>query len=249
VAGDGRDLILLADTFNRYFEPANLDAAARMLRAAGYRLHRAPVSGRPLCCGRTFLAAGLVDEARAEARRTIAALGPLVAQGARVVGLEPSCLLTFRDEMQALGLGAGAAQLGRASFLFEEVLAADLEAGRITLPLADQGGLVAHVHGHCHQKALGAFAPVPAILSRIPGLEVRVIESACCGMAGAFGHQAESLNASRAMGELALLPAVRAAGDDDLIVADGTSCRKQINDGTGRHALHVAVILDGALLR
>jgi len=249
VAGDGRDLILFADTFNRHFEPGNLDAAARVLRAAGYRLHRAPVAGRPLCCGRTFLAAGLVEEARTEARRTIAALGPLVARGARVVGLEPSCLLTFRDEMQALGLGAEAAQLGRASFLFEEVLAADLEAGRVALPLADQGGRVAHVHGHCHQKALGAFAPVPALLSRVPGLKVRVIESACCGMAGAFGHQAETLNASRAMAELALLPAVRAAGDDDLIVADGTSCRKQIDDGTGRHALHVAVVLEAALGR
>ncbi|MFM1861895.1 MAG: hypothetical protein RLZ26_417 [Pseudomonadota bacterium] len=247
VAGDGRDLILLADTFNRHFEPETLAAAQRVLGAAGYRLHRAPVAGRPLCCGRTFLAAGLIEEARAEAQRMIAALGPLVAQGARIVGLEPSCLLTLRDETQALGLGAPAAALGRASFLIEEVLAADLEAGRIALPLTDQGGRVAHVHGHCHQKALGAVAPVQAILARVPGLEVRVIESACCGMAGAFGHQAETLATSRAMAELSLLPAIRTASPSDLIVADGTSCRKQIKDGAGRQAVHVVQVLDAAL--
>ena len=142
---------------------------------------------------------------------------------------------------------APAAALGRASFLIEEVLAADLEAGRIALPLADQGGRVAHVHGHCHQKALGAFAPVQAILARVPGLEVRVIESACCGMAGAFGHQAETLATSRAMAELSLLPAIRTASPSDLIVADGTSCRKQIKDGAGRQALHVVQVLDAAL--
>jgi Fe-S oxidoreductase len=164
-----------------------------------------------------------------------------------VVGLEPSCLLTFRDEMQSLGLGEGAARLGGATFLIEEVLAADLAAGRITLPLADQGGRVAHVHGHCHQKSLGAFPPVQAILAHVPGLTVKVIDSACCGMAGAFGHQAETLEASRAMGELSLLPAVRAAGVEDLVVADGTSCRKQISDGAGRPAVHVVQVLASAL--
>lgn len=247
MAGDGLDLILFGDTFNRYFEPANLTTAETVLAAAGYRLHRAPAPGRPLCCGRTFLAAGQVDEARAEARRALDALLPLVDKGARVVGLEPSCLLTFRDEMQSLGLGDGAARLGRATFLIEEVLAADLAAGRVTLPLADQGGRVAHVHGHCHQKSLGAFPPVQAILARVPGLTVKVIDSACCGMAGAFGHQAETLEASRAMGELSLLPAVRAAGVEDLVVADGTSCRKQIGDGAGRTAVHVVQVLASAL--
>jgi FAD/FMN-containing dehydrogenase/Fe-S oxidoreductase len=246
--GDGRDVVLFGDTFNRYFEPATLDAACRVLGAGGYRLHRAPApDGRPLCCGRTFLAAGLVNEARSEARRTLDALGPLAHAGARVVGLEPSCLLTLRDEYAALLPRAEVAPLAEASFLLEELLAADLEAGRTELPLADAGGRVAHLHGHCHQKAFGAMGAVERVLAAVPGLEVRPIESSCCGMAGAFGHQAETLDISRAMGELSLLPAVRAAGPRDVVLADGTSCRKQIADGAGREALHVARLLASLL--
>ncbi len=248
IVGDGRDVVLLADTFNRYFEPENLDAARQVLDAGGYRLHRAPApDGRPLCCGRTFLAAGLVDEARAEARRTLDALGPLARAGARVVGLEPSCLLTFRDEYAALLPRAEVAPLPEAAFLLEELLAADLDAGRTELPLADAGGRVAHLHGHCHQKAFGAMGAVERVLATVSGLEVSSIESSCCGMAGAFGHQAETLDISRAMGELSLLPAVRAAGPRDMVLADGTSCRRQIADGAGREALHVARLLDSLL--
>jgi FAD/FMN-containing dehydrogenase/Fe-S oxidoreductase len=246
--GDGRDVVLFGDTFNRYFEPANLDAATRVLSAGDYRLHRAAApDGRPLCCGRTFLAAGLVDEARAEARRTLDVLGPLARAGARIVGIEPSCLLTFRDEYAALLPGDEVAPLAEAAFLLEELLAADLDAGRTELPLADAGGRVAHLHGHCHQKAFGAMGAVERVLARVPGLEVRPIESSCCGMAGAFGPQAETLDISRAMGELSLLPAVRAAGPRDVVLADGTSCRKQIADGAGREALHVARLLASLL--
>ncbi len=249
IIGDGRDLVLFADTFNRYFEPANLNAARRVLLAAGYRLHVPPTGAvdRPLCCGRTYLAVGDVDRARAEAVRTVEALLPLVHRGARVVGLEPSCILTLRDEYHALLSKDKAATLGAAAKLIEEVLAEDLEAGRISLPLQDMAGHVAHLHGHCHQKALGVMGPVERILSKIPGLEVRVIESSCCGMAGAFGHQAETIDVSLAMGELSLLPAVRASSAGDLIVADGTSCRSQIEHGTGRTALHVVRVLDQAL--
>ena len=250
VVGDGRDLVLFGDTFNRYFEPENLAAAGRVLRAAGYRLHRVEArSGRrPLCCGRTYLASGLVDRARAEARRTAGALIPFVGRGARVVGLEPSCLLTFRDEFKALLPDAEAAPLAGASFLLEEALAADLDAGRVTLPLRDQGGRVAHLHGHCHQKAFDAMGAVETVLRAVPGLDVRPIEAGCCGMAGAFGYAAETIDVSLKMAELALLPALRRAGADDLIVADGTSCRHQIKDGVGRGALHVARVLDGALM-
>ncbi|WP_375458259.1 FAD-binding and (Fe-S)-binding domain-containing protein [uncultured Enterovirga sp.] len=248
VRGDGLDLVLFADTFNRAFEPENLDAAERVLVAAGYRLHRvAPEGGRSLCCGRTYLSAGMVDAARREARRTLDALAPYVARGARVVGLEPSCLLTFRDEFGSLLPKAEADPLAFASFLLEEALAADLTAGRVRLPLRDQGGRVAHLHGHCHQKAFGAMGAVEQVLRAIPGLDVKPIESSCCGMAGAFGYRADTIDVSLAMAELALLPAVRAAGPDDLVVADGTSCRHQIHDGTGRDALHVARVLDGAL--
>ena len=249
VTGDFRDIVLFGDTFNRAFERENLEAAERVLVAAGYRLHRVfPHRGRrPLCCGRTYLASGQTDRARAEARRTLAALLPYVRAGARVVGLEPSCLLTFRDEFASLLPGPEAAELGKASLLFEELLAADLAAGRIALPLADQRGRVAHLHGHCHQKAFAAMGAVETVLRAVPGLDVRVIESSCCGMAGAFGYGAETIDVSLAMAELSLFPALRKAGPDDLVVADGTSCRHQIHDGLGIEARHVARVLDDAL--
>ncbi len=250
VLGDGRDLVLFADTFNRYFEPANLAAARRVLVAAGYRLHTAPpVSGwRPLCCGRTFLAAGLVDEARREARRVINTLKPYVSGGARIVGLEPSCLFTLRDEFAALLPKAEVEPLARAAVLFEELLAVDLEARRVTLRLADQDGQVAHLHGHCHQKAFGAMGAVERVLKGVPGLEVRIIDGSCCGMAGAFGYEPAHVDTSLAMAELSLFPALRKAGPRDLVVADGTSCRHQIVDGLGRTAVHVAQVLDKALI-
>jgi FAD/FMN-containing dehydrogenase/Fe-S oxidoreductase len=249
VTGAFRDIILFGDTFNRAFERENLEAAERVLVAAGYRLHRVfPQRGkRPLCCGRTYLASGQTDRAREEARRTMDALLPFVRAGARVVGLEPSCLLTFRDEFAALLPGEDSARLGQSSLLFEELLAADLAAGRITLPLADQGGRVAHLHGHCHQKSFGAMGAVETVLRAVPGLDVRVIESSCCGMAGAFGYGRDTVDVSFAMAELSLFPALRKAGPDDLIVADGTSCRHQIHDGLGLQAQHVARVLDGAL--
>lgn len=251
VRGDGLDLVLFGDTFNRNFEPENLAAAMRVLLAAGYRLHRVkPVAGeRPPCCGRTFLSVGQVGQARAEMERLVASYAPFVVRGARIVGLEPSCLLTLRDELRAVMPGADSAAIGKAAFLIEEVLAADLASGRVTLPLEDQRGRVAHLHGHCHQKAADVMGAVETCLRAVPGLAVKLIESSCCGMAGSFGYQAETLEISRAMAEASLLPAVRAAGADDVIVADGTSCRHQIADGASREALHVVRVLDQALSR
>ena len=245
VQGDGRDVVLFGDTFNRYYERENLEAAGRVLNAGGYRVHRVEPAdgGRPLCCGRTYLSAGMVEEARAEARRTLDALSPYVAKGARVVGLEPSCLFTLRDEFFALLPKTQVQPLADSALLVEELLAADKPA----LPLKDQGGRVAHLHGHCHQKAFDAMGAVQAALKSVPGLDVRPIESSCCGMSGAFGYGAKTIDVSIAMGELSLLPAVRKAGPDDLIVADGTSCRHQIHDGAAREALHVVRILDLAL--
>jgi Fe-S oxidoreductase len=242
---DGAEVVLFADTFNRYFERENLDAAITVLHAAGYRVHVAkPVDGssRPLCCGRTFLAIGKVDEARHEAERTLAALSPFVARGVPVVGLEPSCLLSFRDEVPAMLKGKAADALAANALTFEEFLAREAKAGRLHLPLqkiADR----ALVHGHCHQKAFDAFGAVETVLRLIPGLNVEPIESSCCGMAGAFGFAADTIDVSLAMGELSLLPAVRKADTGTLIVADGTSCRHQIHDGTGREAIHVARVL------
>jgi Fe-S oxidoreductase len=245
-------VVLFADTFNNYFEPDNLRAAMQVLEAAGYRIEIArPVDGgRPLCCGRTFLAVGMVDEARNEARRVIEALKPYAERGVPVVGLEPSCLLTLRDEYLVLGLqDEEVGVVAERADLFEEFLADELHAGRLQLPLQPIPDARALLHGHCHQKAFAAMPAVERVLKLVPELQVESIESSCCGMAGAFGYEAAHYDVSMKMGEASLLPKVREAQPFTLIVADGTSCRHQIRDGAGREALHVARVLQRALAR
>jgi len=243
--GKAGKVILFTDTFNRWMEPEIPRAALRVLRRAGYEVITAHAPGRPLCCGRTYLAAGMIDRARAEARRTLDALLPHVRAGVPVVGLEPSCLLTLRDEFLTLLPGDEARLVSENAFLFEEFLTREARAGRLNLPL-DHQGRIARVHGHCHQKAAGVMGDMAQALALIPGLDRRDIESSCCGMAGAFGYQAETIEVSRSMGELSLLPAIRAADPGDLLIANGTSCRHQIADGTGRRALHIAELFDRA---
>jgi len=257
-APTAREVVLLADTFTNYFEPDNARAALAVLQAAGYRVHlaRAADDGRPLCCGRTFLASGLVDEARAEARRTIAALQPHVERGLPVIGLEPSCLYTLRDEFKSMLPGAGTDALAARALLFEEFLAAEHQAGKLNLKLRALPQKKALLHGHCHQKAFGAMPAVEQVLRLIPELKVETVEASCCGMAGAFGYEAEHYDVSLKMAEASLLPALRKADADTLLVADGTSCRHQIHDGlekgtcageAGREAVHVAQVLARAL--
>jgi FAD/FMN-containing dehydrogenase/Fe-S oxidoreductase len=241
----GPEVVLFADTFNRYHERENLDAAVAVLTGAGYRVHLPkPVTGeaRALCCGRTFLTAGLVDEARKENARSAAALLPFARRGIPIVGLEPSCIFTFRDEAPSFAPGEDANLLAKSTFLFEEFLAKEIDAGRFN-PKLGAIGTNALLHGHCHQKAFNVMGPVQKVLSKVPGLKVELIESSCCGMAGAFGYQSETIDVSLKMAELSLLPAIRKASDDAILVADGTSCRHQIHDGTKRHALHVAAVL------
>ena len=239
-----REVVLFADTFNRYFERENLDAALAVLAAGGYRVHLpTPSDGsRPLCCGRTFLAVGKVDEARREAERTLKALAPFVERDVPVIGLEPSCLFTFRDEIPALLRNDAAKRVAEQTFLFEEFVADEHKAGRLALDLSALNKRVL-LHGHCHQKSFGAMGAVETVLRLVPELEVTPVESSCCGMAGAFGYDKDTIDVSRAMAELSLLPAVRKADADTLIVADGTSCRQQIRDGSGRAPLHVARVL------
>jgi Fe-S oxidoreductase len=241
---DGREVVLFTDTFNRVYERENLDAALRVLVAGGYRVHiPKPADGaRPLCCGRTFLSAGLVDNARAELDRLVTTYAPFALRGVPIVGLEPSCLLTLRDELLSLRSDEAAKNISAHALLFEEFLVHEAGAGRLRLPLgpiADK----ALVHGHCHQKSFGAFKPVEQVLRLVPDLNVETIESSCCGMAGAFGYGADTYQASMDMAELSLLPAVRRADAATLIVADGTSCRHQIKDGAERNAVHVARVL------
>jgi Fe-S oxidoreductase len=188
------------------------------------------------------LAVGLVDEARREAERSIAALAPLVAGGIPVIGLEPSCILGFRDEIPALVKSAEARLLAENALLFEEFLAREHKGGRLRLALAPLPRR-ALLHGHCHQKSFDTMGSVEAALALVPELAVETIETSCCGMAGAFGYGKDTVAISSKMAELSLLPAVRKASADTLVLADGTSCRQQIRDGSGRDALHVARVL------
>lgn len=239
----GQEVVLWVDTFNAAYEPDVIADAIATLTGAGYRVHAAhPGRGRPLCCGRSFLAVGNVEAARREMRRSLAALAPFFARGVPLVGLEPSCLYTFRDELSALLPGAEGRRAAAHSLLFEEFLAREAQAGRFAPRLAPIAETVL-LHGHCHQKAFGAMGAVEAVLRLIPGLAVETIETSCCGMAGAFGYQAETVDVSLAMAELSLLPRIREASADTILIADGTSCRHQIKDGTGREAMHLARLL------
>ena len=239
--GRAKEVILLPDLFNRYFEPENLRAALRVLRAAGADPAVArPTSGmRPLDDGRTYLAAGMVAEAREEARRTLEALS---RWDSPVLGLEPSCLMTLRDEFLALLPGEASAKLASRAKLVSEWMAETKPALKLK-PIEGE----AHVHGHCHQKAFGAFPAAVAMLTGIPGLKVVPITSSCCGMAGAFGYEAKNLPVSKAMAELSLLPHIRKVKAGHFVIADGTSCRHQIGDLAAREAVHAIRLLDRAL--
>ena len=245
--GTGAEVVLFVDTFNRWFEPENARAAAAVLRRAGYRVIEATPKGeRPLCCGRTLLATGLVDEAKAEARRMLAALKPYLDRGVAIVGLEPSCLFTLRDEFLAMVPGEEAKALASRARLFEEFVAEEAAAGRFKLEPGRNAPTKVLLHGHCHQKAFNTVAASVAALKTIPGLAVETFESTCCGMAGSFGYEAEHYEVSMRIGELGVLPKMRAAEPGTVLAASGTSCRHQIRDGAQREALHVARILEMA---
>jgi Fe-S oxidoreductase len=217
-----------------------------VLEATGHAVIVPRGGARPLCCGRTYLAAGMVDEARAEARRTMFFLRPHLEAGTPIVGLEPSCMFTFRDEYAGLFPGDPLAAKLAAATLADEYLAREIREKRVVAPWRKPGSDPVRVHGHCHQKAFGTFDATLELLRTLPGAQVSAIESSCCGMAGAFGHEKGHYDVSMKMAELALLPAVRAA-PEATIVAAGTSCRQQIVDGTGRAALHPFTLLAQSL--
>jgi FAD/FMN-containing dehydrogenase/Fe-S oxidoreductase len=248
-----KPVVLFVDTFNGTFEAGNALAALQVLQAAGYTVHvatKAQPDGKHLCCGRTYLANGMVDEAKIKAREVVASLLPFAEKGIAIVGLEPSCLLTLRDEMLVMGLGQAAQTISDQALLFEEFLAREATAGKLDalkskLQATDQAILL---HGHCHQKAFGAVSPIMDVLKLIPGAKPELIESSCCGMAGSFGYEASHYEVSMQMAELSLLPAVRKQ-PDAIVVADGTSCRHQIRDGAQREAIHVAELLARQLMK
>ena len=240
-----RGVVLFVDTFNGYFESENAQAAYRVLEAAGYTVHVAHRPDQHLCCGRTYLATGMVDQAREQVRALVDYLLPLAQQGVPIVGLEPSCLLTLRDEALQLGLGEAAHTVASQALLWEEFLDREHQAGRLDtlrerLSPAQAPFLL---HGHCHQKAFDLVSPIQRVLGLIPQATTTLIETSCCGMAGSFGYDAKHQDVSMAMAKLSLLPTI-AQHPDAWVIADGTSCRHQIDHGSQRHAMHVAQVLD-----
>jgi Fe-S oxidoreductase len=237
--------LLFVDTFNGVFESENALAAARVLHAAGYTLHTLEKAGGHHCCGRTYLASGMVDRARAKTGGLVDALLPFAQAGVAIVGLEPSCLLTLRDEALVLGLGAKASTVAGQALLFEEFIGREAKAGRFAVDFTPLAQPIL-VHGHCHQKAFAAVAPILDVLRLVPGAKPELIETSCCGMAGSFGYEASHHDVSLRMAEASLLPAIRKV-PEAIVVADGTSCRQQIAGGAGREALHVARLLERCL--
>jgi Fe-S oxidoreductase len=241
-ASGGKAVALFVDTFNGIFESENALAAARLLKKAGYHVHLLTKGGGGHCCGRTYLAAGMVAGAKRKIGALLADALPLAGAGIAIVGLEPSCLLTLRDEALAMGFGETARTVSSRAFLLEEFIVREARAGRFNLAFKPAGRPIL-VHGHCHQKVFDAITPVLEVLRLIPGAQPELIETSCCGMAGSFGYDASHYELSMRMAELNLLPAIRSRADA-IIVADGTSCRHQIHDGAARDALHAAVLLD-----
>ena len=232
------EVALFNDTWNEYQRPQVGVGAARLFAAAGARIHLPKV----VCCGRPMLSEGLVDEARENARRNLDLLAPLIERGVPLVGLEPSCILTIRDDYRKLlPDDERVEKLAGATRLFEEALL-ELDA---ELPLREGSPVL--LHGHCHQKALVGIGPTGRALALSPGADVEVVDSGCCGMAGLFGYEKDHYEVSMKMGERRLFPAVRGA-EERVVVASGTSCREQILDGTGRRALHPAEYLAGLLV-
>lgn len=242
-AADRPSVVLFPDTFADYNEPEIARAAVRVLEAAGYHVI---LPERSVCCGRPMISKGLLNEAKALLHQQLQALGPYAAAGIPIIGLEPSCILTFRDELPDLIDDPRSKVLAEQIFLFDEFLAREIKAGRAKLKLKPSHAAYL-LHGHCHQKALIGSTAALDLLRQIPGAKVQEIDSGCCGMAGSFGYEAEHYQISQAIGERALFPAVRSHPANGHVVAMGTSCRQQISDGTGRHARHLAEILAEAL--
>ena len=239
------DLVFLADSFTTYTEPGVGRAAIELLEAAGWRV-RLESAG---CCGRASISKGLLDQARELARDMAARLGPEAQRGVPIVGCEPSCLLTLREEHLSLLPGDPHAEaVARQARLVEELLVEAIDDGALELdPASPVSGRRIVLHGHCHQKALAGTAATVALLQRIPGAEVVEIDAGCCGMAGSFGFESEHYELSMQIGESRLFPALRGEGADTLIAATGVSCRQQIGHGVGREARHPVELVRAAL--
>ena len=235
---DRPQVILWPDTFSNNFHPSIAKAAVEVLEHAGYQVK---IPQQVLCCGRPLYDFGMLDQAKATLEQTLAALRTDIEAGTPVIGIEPSCVSVFRDEMtNLLGKNLEAQKLKSQTYLFSEFL---INQADYRPPQLKRKAIV---HAHCHHKSVLKFDSESELLKRI-GLDFHVLDSGCCGMAGSFGFEAEKYDVSVKIGERVLLPAVRAAAADTLIITDGFSCYQQIEGLTGRKALHITEVLQMAL--
>ncbi|MDD5215514.1 MAG: (Fe-S)-binding protein [Methylococcales bacterium] len=242
-ADSTREVVLFVDTFNRNFNPQVVEAALNLLSTAGYQVEIASAANdsTPLCCGRTYFSNGMISEAKNEATRLLHALEPHIDAGRWIIGLESSCILSLRDEYLKLDLGDAAKKLAERVLLLEEFVAREQTAKRWTLNFKlDNERML--VHGHCHQKAVGAMKAMRKVLKTVEGLDFELIETSCCGMAGHFGLEAEHYETSQAMAQQALFPTLRAEPKVG-IIANGFSCQQQIGNGGFEKPRHIAEVL------
>jgi Fe-S oxidoreductase len=235
------DVVLFADTFTNYCDPdigaAAIDVLAAVGRGAGLVRH--------VCCGRPKISKGLLQQARVLGERNVEALYPHASAGRPIVFCEPSCLSAMREDVPSLLRGEAqrkAAVIASACVSFEEVVLGGSEPLRLA-----NGPPAILLHGHCHQKSMGLLGATQALLARIPGSTIVDLDAGCCGMAGSFGYAREHFELSRQIGERRLFPAVRTMKPGTVIVATGTSCRRQVRDFTGREAVHPAVLVQSLL--
>ncbi|MEP7347438.1 MAG: heterodisulfide reductase-related iron-sulfur binding cluster, partial [Gemmatimonadaceae bacterium] len=234
-------VVFLADSFTSYTEPEIGRAAIELLEMAGWEVQ---LAGN-VCCGRALISKGLLDAARTSHAELITNLGPSARQGIPIVGCEPSCVFTLKDEMPELARGAvDASEIARQARMVDDLLAQAIDEGDLEVdPNAAAAGHRILFHGHCHQKAASATAGSIALLQRIPRATVEVLDAGCCGMAGSFGFEHEHYDLSLAIGAMRLFPAIAAAPQDAIVTATGVSCRQQILQGTARHAVHPVLLL------
>ena len=241
---EGPEVVLLADTFSTYFEPQVLRDGLALLESSGRRV-TVPASGNSsqrLCCGRTFLSSGLIDEAKHEATKLVDNLSPYIERGVPIIGMEPSCVFTIKDELPALLPGEKSQKLAEHVQMIDEYILNEHSQGELNLEFNQSGAEKVLLHGHCHQKAFDSMDATVRLMENA-GIEVETIPSSCCGMAGSFGYQSENYQVSMEMAELSLLPRVRKAAAGETIAACGTSCRHQIQHGCGLNVNHPISLL------
>ena len=242
----GPEVVLLADTFNTYFEPQVLRDGLALLEFSGRQVivPASNKSSQRLCCGRTLLSSGLIDEAKQEATRLVNNLSQYLDRGVPIVGMEPSCVFTIKDELTALLPGEKSQKLADHVQMLDEYLLNEQSSGLLKLEFKASGTEKVLLHGHCHQKAFDSVDATVRLMENA-GIEVETIHSSCCGMAGSFGYQSENYQVSMEMAELSLLPRVREAGGGERVAASGTSCRHQIQHATKLNAQHPISLLKG----